>query len=141
MARCQLNLMPGKSDDDTKLVLACGKSNNCERFKTRGLNFDPYSFAYSVDPDFDADIWLADVEGRRRPSGALGTVQDVVQAVQSGYSETRPLVECLMRDCSLSKRTAENLIQKTSERGGIVRIARGRWTLGRKAEKLLESGG
>ena len=30
-ARCQLNLMPGKAEDDTRLVLSCAKANNCRR--------------------------------------------------------------------------------------------------------------
>jgi hypothetical protein len=53
-ARCQMNLMPGSADDDTKLVLNCAKSNNCERFPVRGIRFDAATSIYAVDPDFDA---------------------------------------------------------------------------------------
>jgi len=135
-ARCQMNLMPGKADDDTRLVLSCAKSNNCQRFETRGLIFDPLTFTYAVDPDFDADTWLADVEGRARSGQSVCTVADVVSAVRDGYTTTKALVAHLCDAYQTSKRTAERLISKTLKVEGIKPLTRGRYILGRKAEKL-----
>jgi hypothetical protein len=135
-ARCQINLMPAKPDDDTRLVLHCAKANNCPRFETRGLIFDPQTRTYAVDPDFDADAWLAEVEGRARSGQSLCTVADVVSAVGDGYATTKALVEHLGDAYQTSKRTAERLISKTLKAEGIKQLARGRYMLGRKAEKL-----
>jgi hypothetical protein len=135
-ARCQINLMPGKADDDTRLVLHCAKANNCQRFETRGLIFDPQTFTYTIDPDFDADAWLADVEGLARSGHSLCSVADVVSAVQDGYTTTTALVEHLGEAYAASKRTAERLISKTLKAEGIKQLTRGRYILGRKAEKL-----
>ena len=135
-ARCQMNLMPGKADDDTRLVLHCAKANNCQRFETRGLIFDPQTCTYAVDTDFDADTWLAEVEGRTRSGQSLCTVADVVSAVQDGYTTTKGLVEHLCDSYATSKRTAERLISKALKVEGIKQLTRGRYILGRKAEKL-----
>lgn len=138
-ARCQINLMPGKADDDTRLVLHCAKANNCQRFETRGLIFDQETFAYSIDPEFDVDAWLADVEGRARSGQSLCTVADVVAAVRDGYTRTKSLVEHLHDAFLTSKRTAERLILKAVEAQGIVKLTRGQYALGRKADKISES--
>jgi hypothetical protein len=137
-ARCQMNLMPGHADDDTKLVLHCAKANNCPRFETRGIIFNPDTFTYSVDPEFDLDAWLADVEGRSRSGQSLATVPDVVEAVRDGYVKTKPLVEHLMDAFAAEKRTVERLIAKAEKFEGIKRLSRGHYVLGRKAEKLLK---
>ena len=136
-ARCQLNLMPGKADDDTRLVLHCAKANNCQRFETRGLVFDPRTFTYAVETDFDADAWRADVEGRARSGQALCTMSEVVAAVRDGYATTKALVEHLCDTCQTSKRTAERLISRALTAEGIKQLTRGKFILRRKAEKLL----
>ena len=135
-ARCQMNLMPGDPNDDSRLVLSCAKSNNCERFKTRGLIFDPQTFTYAIDPKFDLKTWLAEVEGRARSGQSLCSVADVVSAVRDGYSTTKALLEHLAEVYATSRRTAERLISKGLKAEGIKQLTRGRYTLGRRAETL-----
>lgn len=79
--RCELQLAPGDRDDPSRLVLACGKSNNAAPFKTRGLIFNEESFDYMLDQDFDLDGWRADVNGKRT-GGKSVTVADVVEVVR-----------------------------------------------------------
>jgi hypothetical protein len=78
--RCELQLAPGDRDNPNLIVLACGKANNCEKFKARGLVFDPDTFAYSVDPTFDIEAWRSDVAGIR--GNKTVSVADVVQSVR-----------------------------------------------------------
>jgi hypothetical protein len=136
-SRCQMNLMPGNSEDETRLVLSCAKSNNCEKFETRGIVFDPETFTYSVDPEFDVDAWLADVEGRPWGGKSLCTVAEVTSAVRNGYSTTKELVEHLMEACATPKRTVERVIQKAAENEAIKQIKRGKFMLGRNSAKYL----
>jgi hypothetical protein len=139
MARCQMNLMPGKADDDTRLVLHCAKANNCKRFETRGLIFDPKTFTYSVDPDFDPDAWLADVEGRAKAGQSLCTVVEVTSAVRDGYATTKALVEHLMEACATSKSTVERVIRKAVECDAVKPMTRGKFILGKKSARYLET--
>ena len=137
-ARCQINLMPGSADDDTKLVLSCAKCNNAPRFATRGLVFDPKSFTYHVDNDFKLDEWQADVEGKRRAtSSSLCTVEGVTAAVRDGYNETGKLIEHLKIVFHLSDPTAKRHLKKAVEAGGIANLTRGKYILGKRAEKYL----
>ncbi len=138
-ARCQMNLMPGQADDDSRLVLSCAKANNCERFAPRGLIFEPVGFTYEVDPDFDVDLWQAQVEGRARAGQSLCTIADVVTAVNDGHRKTKDLVAHLIEDCAVSKRTAERLISAATEKGAIKAFSRGNYMLGRKARIYLDS--
>jgi hypothetical protein len=138
-ARCQMNLMPGSAEDDTRLVLSCAKSNNCKRFETRGIVFDPATFAYRLDTEFDVEAWKADVEGKARSGYSLCTLRDVVEAVQDGHTTTKGLVEHIREAYQCSKRSVERLISKAVEYEGIKQIARGRYTTGRKAERLLNT--
>ena len=137
-ARCQLNLMPGSKDDDTRLVLSCAKANNCRRFDPLGLIFSPENFTYELDPEFDAETWLANVEGRARSGQSLCTVADVVRAVRDGYTATKDLVAHLTEACATSKSTIERLIHRAWDGGGIKPLTRGRWMLGSKAARYLE---
>lgn len=136
-ARCQMNLMPGSADDDTRLVLSCAKCNNGPRFETRGLLFNTKSFTYSVDGDFNLDAWQADLEGKRSSNGTLCTIQAVVSAVRDGYSTTKDLKEHLAEACATSLRTAERIITKAVEAEGINNITRGKFILGKRSGKYL----
>lgn len=138
-ARCQMNLMPGQADDDTRLVLSCAKANNCERFTPRGLIFEPISFVYKVDPDFDVDLWQAQVEGRARAGQSLCTIADVVAAVGDGYTKTKDLIAHLTEACAVSKPTVERLIRAAVEKQAIKAIVRGKFTLGRKSACYQET--
>lgn len=135
-SRCQINLMPGASEDDTKLVLSCAKANNCERFETRGLLFDKSTWSYSIDPAFDLPAWQADVEGKARVGQSLCTVADIVQAVQSGYNSTKALLDHLQDAYACSRPTAERLIRKAIDCDGITAQIRGRFVMGRKADRF-----
>lgn len=77
--RCELQLAPGDRDNDRKIVLACGKANNSEKFSARGLIFNPETFSYEIDPEFNLDEWRDDVAGKRRNQSL--TVAQVVGIV------------------------------------------------------------
>lgn len=137
-ARCVMNLMPGRSDDDTRLVLHCAKANNCERFTTRGIIFNTQTFIYDVDPDFDEQAWIADVEGRAKTGQSLCTVAEVTAAVRDGYGSTKALVDHLTDTFATSRSTIERLIRRAVDCDAIKPLTRGKFLLGKKSEKFLE---
>lgn len=130
MARCQMNLMPGSADDDTRLVLSCGKANNCERFETKGLIFDPESFLYRVDHDFKLEAWKREVEGLKGNSTPNCTINEVAEAVANGVTKRDALLEHLMRKYRHSKRTAERRIADAFGAGAIQSHGRGMYRVG-----------
>lgn len=79
--RCEIQLAPGDRDDASKLVLACGKSNNAAQFKTRGIIFNEDVFDYELDDAFDLEAWRADVNGKRS-AGKSVSIADVVELVR-----------------------------------------------------------
>src|ERR1051325_4368221 len=135
-ARCQMNLMPASEEDESRLVLSCGKANNCEKFTTRGLIFDRHSYIYSLDTEFDLEDWRCEVEGRARSGQSVCTVGDVASAVREGFDTTKALVEHLADTYGTSERSIYRLIAKTIRAAGIMQAARGHYTLGKKADKL-----
>ncbi len=112
-ARCQMNLMPGSAEDDTRLVLSCAKSNNCERFAARGLRFDPQTFTYAVDPAFDAAAWQADVSGKadRKP---LMTPERVAELCRLPMSKAE-LVHAIREDCGCARQVAYRHVKRAED--------------------------
>ena len=56
-------------DDESKLVLACGKNNNGKPFEEIGVVYDEDAGVYRIDGDFDAERY-------REAIGADGKLQD-----------------------------------------------------------------
>lgn len=109
-ARCQMNLMPGSAEDDTRLVLSCAKSNNCERFAVRGLRFDPQTFTYGLDPDFAAAAWQADVLGKANGK-PLMTSERVAELCRLPMSKAE-LVHAIREDCGCPRQVAYRHVKR-----------------------------
>ncbi len=136
--RCEIQLAPGSRDDDTLLLLACGKNNNGEKFKPRGIVFNPETFAYAVDPTFDLATWRADVSGTR--GNKTASIADVVEAVRSlggtggNTIKAGKICELVHEDTAACARTIKTRI-KEAVKEGYLRAAvtpRGAYALGPK---------
>lgn len=135
--RCELQLAPASRDDANRLVLACGKANNCEKFKPRGINFDPQTYQYAVDPSFDYDRWLEDVDGKRRDQEL--SVADVVRVVEElapagAETATGEIAARLVSD-DVSRRTIDRRLQEAEEGGYLASPRKGKWKLGARRLK------
>ena len=111
--RCELQLVPCDDKDATKLVLMCGKANDVAKFPPRAITFDPETFRYTVEEDFDIDAWRADVNGKRHKEAGL-TIAQVVTAVR----EIAPMVG----DEASMKKIAEALADTGASLRNIQRI-------------------
>jgi hypothetical protein len=111
--RCAINLMPGDNEDFTKLVISCGKANDCEAFATRGLVFNPENFRYDVDPDFNLEDWINDVEGKRGNKAC--SIADVVEAVRAGKHKRKEIVEHVNDLTGASESTIRRRIKDACE--------------------------
>lgn len=134
--RCELQLAPQDRDDPARLVLACGKANNTAKFVTRGLVFDPETFAYSVDSAFDVDEWREDVAGRRKK--AAFSVKELVEIVaenqtHSGAEVTFARILEVSSAEGVSRATICRVLKQALD-GSYLRKGkcRGMWALGSK---------
>jgi len=125
--RCEIQLAPGDRDDPCKLLLACGKANNCEKFTTRGLLFDKESFGYALDPDFDLDSWRAAVAGK--DGGGTISPIEVAKVVgelapcardEARFSE---ILDVIRQSQDVSERTIRSRLG-TAVRQGFLRSGR-----------------
>jgi hypothetical protein len=135
-ARCELQLVPGDREDSTKLVLCCGKNNDGEKFRPRGIVFDPSTFTYAVDPSFNYDAWRADVAGKN--NGQSCSVMDVVHAVREilaggvEFARASCIIEAVHENTGASTRAINSRVNDAVRGGYLRRIRQGVYALGEK---------
>lgn len=71
--RAQINVAPATGDDNTRLVVACGKNSNGREFAPFGIVMDEETMIYDVDPDFNLDEWREEVDGKKKSPKLKGT--------------------------------------------------------------------
>lgn len=134
--RCELQLAPQDRDDPNRLVLACGKANNTTKFATRGVIFDPETFAYTIDPDFDIDAWRDDVSGKRRQ--VTFTIAELVDIIseKTGFANQPVSFQYITETAETmgASRSTICRVLKAANEAEYVRKAkdRGMWLLGIK---------
>lgn len=116
--RSQINLAPADAEDTSRIVMSCGKSNDTKPFKPRGLQLDETTMTYEVDPTFDLDSWLKDVEGKQR--GQAASVGDVVRVVNSGKTRYIDITKAVVEETACSPVTAKRRIKEAVD-GGYLR--------------------
>ena len=134
--RCELQLAPGDRKDPNRLVLCCGKANDCKKFEPRGITFDEKMFIYQADPQFDIEAWRSDVLGKR--NDAIVSITDVVAAVgdlaAAGTAvefPTSAIVQPLKDQTGASAKTVLRRLQD-AVKGGFLKAGskRGTWAPG-----------
>lgn len=138
--RCEIQFAPGSRDDPNRIFMACGKANNAERFAPRGVLFNPQTFIYSLDPDFDLETWRTALAGKARRESV--SVADVINVVREfcphpgTYVRTRTIcdeVEAATGACtrSIKSRLREAVVNCYLRKGPKL----GEYTLGSKPYK------
>lgn len=141
--RCELQLAPGNKTESGQLVLACGKSNNTESFKTRGIIFNPDDFSYTLDHNFDEQAWRDDVDGKR--SGKSVSITDVVSAVRelvenspNSIAMTGDIVKQVSNVTAASERTIKTRLKEALGMGYLqFGGQRGAYKIGEKTSKVV----
>lgn len=119
--RCEIQLVPRDDKDETKLVVMCGKANDVPKFAPRAITFDPSTYRYSVEEDFDIDGWRDDVNGHRRKEAGV-TIGELVAAV-------RELTAATSEDASMAQ-IVESLSYAGASRRTIQRVVKDAVTKG-----------
>jgi hypothetical protein len=63
--RGQINIVPQGEEDNSKLVVICGKNNNGPEFAPFGIKLNLATMLYEVDVTFDYQAWKDTIKGER----------------------------------------------------------------------------
>jgi hypothetical protein len=105
--RSQWNLAPADPDDESKLILACGKNNNGKPFGEIGVVYDEGAGIYRVDGEFDAETYREAIgaDGKRKKAG-LGrqySVDDILECLDRDWMRVSALQRRVYEETGMSK--------------------------------------
>lgn len=136
--RCEIQLAPADRDNPDRLVLSCGKANDCIKFTTRCIVFDPATFTYSIDPSFDVDAWRDDVAGKRKQS--MISIADLVKIVHEkcplqGDEVERKDIYAEFAGSGVPERTLQRYLKDAID-AGYLRPGKKKWGVRMGAKPL-----
>jgi hypothetical protein len=116
--RGQINLAPGKPDDNNTLVVSCGKCSNGEEFEPYAITLDPETMIYAQDHDFDLEEWQTTMSGR---ASVLEASQhtDLLREVCANHPTRKDAVEKIKTRLKCASCTAYNIVTKAVQAGLI----------------------
>jgi hypothetical protein len=124
LARAQINVAVGDPEDPTKLVIACGKNNDGERFRTFGVTLEPATMLYGVDMDFELEEWLAKINGTKSSNQKpKDLVPDIVELLSNqGPMKRGEVVKGLKAAGKISQSSNHgyDVIAKAVENGAVM---------------------
>lgn len=106
-----INVVPQDPEDNSKLVLACGKNSNGREFKPTGINLNADTMRYDVDTDFDFAAWKESFK-KSPKSKAMISADQVAELVRVLPMKKKDLVAALMDETGCQKTTAYASIDK-----------------------------
>lgn len=134
--RNEIQLAPGDRVDPTKLVVACGKTNDGERFKPFGVIFDTSSFTYIRDAKFDFLAWQKDIDGKRGsksvPARQVVEIVAAMCASAGGPVGVGDIVKKVEAETGAKIRTTISRLSDAVEMGYLHRPVRGQYAIGEK---------
>ena len=117
--RSQFNIAVRDPEDDSKLIVACGKNNNGKSFPPIGVIFDEELWLYVVDESFDLKEFQEAVSGAKAGPGRAAKVHDFGPMLDALDDQSLPkgkLLELLQKhDPKLEERTGFRLINAAEE--------------------------
>lgn len=124
-ARSQINIAPADSDDASRIIIGCGKSNDAKPFDPIGLKLDEETMLYGLDPQFDLQTWKDDVEGKQR--GQAVSIQNVVDILGDGKKRHKAILEALIEEHGCARCTAARRVAEALEKGYIRKSSSGEY--------------
>lgn len=121
--RAQINIAPASPDDNSLLVVSCGKNSNGHEFKPFGIQLNPDTMIYERLPGFDFDSWREELEGKAKKSESRCSIERVVDLLKPKQPLTKPELAKLLRDdTGLARSGCYEWIAK-AERARVIKFA------------------
>jgi hypothetical protein len=112
--RGQINLAPVDADDNTRLIVACGKCSNGKEFLPFGIRLNA-DFIYECDPAIDVQAWQSHVSGKSEsPDLSPAVVADIVAELgkANGAPKKPEIVKAIMQETGCKKTAAYESIDR-----------------------------
>jgi len=130
-ARCQINIAPADPEDNSRIVVSCGKYNDGKPFDPVGLKLNADTMLYEPDSNFDLQTWKDDVEGK--VSGQTASIKDVINAIDSGSSAYTTICRHITDTTGCSLKTAKRRITDSLEKDYVRKGSNGKYFLTQKS--------
>jgi len=104
--RSQWNLAPADPEDETKLILACGKNNNGRPFEEIGVVLDEHTGIYRIDEGFDAETYREAIgaDGKRKKAASRNySADDIVGCLTDDWIRVSSLQRRVCEETGMSK--------------------------------------
>ncbi|HWL51334.1 MAG TPA: AAA family ATPase [Chthoniobacteraceae bacterium] len=129
--RSQINIAPRDPDDNTKLLITCGKNNNGAPFPDIGVYFDEEEWIYKIDEDYDPQEFQESVgnvkkskKPKQEPAEVIRLFDDKIYGVD--------LIPLVREHYKCSQATAYRTLKQAIADGFISSEGDGKTTLYRK---------
>ena len=116
--RGQINVAPASAEDNTRLIVACGKNSNGREFPPFGIKLDTETMIYETDPSFDIKAWEGEVTGKT--STPILSVGKVAELCEGSLKRTQ-LVKILKDETGCGQSLAYRMIEHAAKRKLIAR--------------------
>jgi len=115
--RSQFNIAPRDADDETLLLMSCGKCSDGKPFDTMGLRYNPATGLYSVDHDFNLAEWLEEMNSsttkKNQPTCKAETVKELLTPEPLSKAA---LVKAIEDESGCKKTRAYEVIEQAQSR-------------------------
>jgi hypothetical protein len=124
--RSQMNIAPRDPEDNTKLLVVCGKNNNGAYFPDIGVKYDEESKIYVVDEEFDPQQFREEVGLEKKPKADKGRPTKRALPIDVANLVTKPQTigytvrEAVMKEFDVSRSAAYRMIDECENYGFIT---------------------
>ena len=88
------NLRPAHNADRiTKIELIHAKSSDFAAYEPRAVDFDPNTFTYRLDPNFNHDAWQYELERARRNGSGMTSEKRAIEAKQKAIEIRKQILD------------------------------------------------
>lgn len=120
--RAQINVAPVEGDNNDRLVIACGKTNDGREFEPFAVKLNPTTMIYEVDPTVDLSSWQAEMTGKP-PAKDLSppVVAQIVAELgrTAGPPRKVKIIKELMADTGCGKSAAYDAVDRATRAKAI----------------------
>lgn len=114
--RGQINLAPGKPDDNNTLVITCGKCSNGEEFAPYAITLQSQTMIYVEDPEFDLADWESHLAGRESLVEKSGH-HELVREICLNRPPRKDAVEKIQARLKCGRSAAYSILTKAVQAG------------------------
>lgn len=110
-ARAQINVVPGKSDDNSTIIITSAKCSNAPEFEPFAARLDEATMLYQRDDNFDIEAWQRSLEPPHGRADKLG-VEMLLDLLPPTGSIPKIVVIERLRDKGIGEKRSRQFISR-----------------------------